>query len=196
MKQLGLILWATISLLLGSCAGTGTTRGTEADSRPNEGTYEEGDIAVEVGNFFGEGAEGIADVLNKVFADQGRPNGYIKGEEAGGALVVGVRYGKGTLHLKNGEIRDVYWRGPSIGFDVGGNAAKAFVLVYELPNVKSAFQRFPGVDGSLYFIGGVGVNYNRAGSIVLAPIRFGVGWRQGINIGYMHLSPEKSWIPF
>jgi len=196
MKQLGLILWATISLLLASCAGTGTTRGTEADSRPNEGTYEEGDIAVEVANFFGEGAEGIADVLNKVFADQGRPNGYIKGEEAGGALVVGVRYGKGTLHLKNGEIRDVYWRGPSIGFDVGGNAAKAFVLVYELPNVKSAFQRFPGVDGSLYFIGGVGVNYNRAGSIVLAPIRFGVGWRQGINIGYMHLSPEKSWIPF
>ena len=196
MKQLALILWATISLLLASCAGTGTTRGTEADSRPNKGTYEEGDIAVEVGNFFGEGAEGIADVLNKVFADQGRPNGYIKGEEAGGALVVGVRYGKGTLHLKNGEIRDVYWRGPSIGFDVGGNAAKAFVLVYELPNVKSAFQRFPGVDGSLYFIGGVGVNYNRAGSIVLAPIRFGVGWRQGINIGYMHLSPEKSWIPF
>ncbi len=196
MKPLALILWATISLLLASCAGTGTTRGTEADSRPNKGTYEEGDIAVEVGNFFGEGAEGIADVLNKVFADQGRPNGYIKGEEAGGALVVGVRYGKGTLHLKNGEIRDVYWRGPSIGFDVGGNAAKAFVLVYELPNVKSAFQRFPGVDGSLYFVGGVGVNYNRAGSIVLAPIRFGVGWRQGINIGYMHLSPEKSWIPF
>ncbi len=99
MKQLGLILWATICLLLASCAGTGTTRGTEADSRPNEGTYEEGDIAVEVDNFFGEGAEGIADVLNKVFADQGRPNGYIKGEEAGGALVVGVRYGKGTLHL-------------------------------------------------------------------------------------------------
>ncbi len=196
MKQLGLILWATISLLLASCAGTGTTRGTEADSRPNEGTYEEGDIGIEADNFFGEGAEGIADVLNKVFADQGRPNGYIKGEEAGGALVVGVRYGKGTLHLKNGEIRDVYWRGPSIGFDVGGNAAKAFVLVYELPNVKSAFQRFPGVDGSLYFVGGVGVNYNRAGSIVLAPIRFGVGWRQGINIGYMHLSPEKSWIPF
>ncbi len=196
MKQLGLILWATISLLLASCAGTGTTRGTEADSRPNEGTYEEGDIAVEVGNFFGEGAEGIADVLNKVFADQGRPNGYIKGEEAGGALVVGVRYGKGTLHLKNGEIRDVYWRGPSIGFDVGGNAAKAFVLVYDLPNVKSAFQRYPGVDGSLYFVGGVGVNYNRADGIVLAPIRFGVGWRQGINVGYMHLSAEKSWIPF
>ncbi len=196
MKQLGLILWATISLLLASCAGTGTTRGTEADSRPNEGTYEEGDIAIEVDSFFGEGAEGIADVLNKVFADQGRPNGYITGEEAGGALVVGVRYGRGTLHLKNGEIRDVYWRGPSIGFDVGGNAAKAFVLVYELPNVESAFQRFPGVDGSLYFVGGVGVNYNRAGSIVLAPIRFGVGWRQGINVGYMHLSAEKSWIPF
>jgi len=196
MNQLGLILWATTSLLLASCAGTGTTPGTEADSRPNEGTYEEGDIADEVDTFFGEGAEGIADVLNKVFADQGRPNGFIKGEEVGGALAFGVRYGKGTLQLKNGETRDVFWRGPSLGFDVGGNVAKVFVLVYDLPNVKSAFQRFPGVDGSLYFVGGVGVNYNRAGDIGLAPIRFGVGWRQGINIGYMHLSAEKSWIPF
>ncbi len=196
MKQLGLILWATISLLLASCAGTGTTPGTEADSRPNDGTYEEGDITVAVDNFFGEGAEGIADVLNKVFSDQGRPNGYITGEEAGGAFVIGVRYGKGKLHLKNGETRDVFWRGPSLGFDVGGNIAKVFVLVYDLPNVKSAFQRFPGVDGSLYFVGGVGVNYNRAGGIGLAPIRFGLGWRQGINVGYMHLSAEKSWIPF
>ena len=196
MKQLGLILWATISLLLASCAGTGTTPGTEADSRPNDGTYEEGDIAVAVDNFFGEGAEGIADVLNKVFSDQGRPNGYITGEEAGGAFVIGVRYGKGKLHLRNGETRDVFWRGPSLGFDVGGNVAKVFVLVYDLPNVKSAFQRFPGVDGSLYFVGGVGVNYNRAGDIGLAPIRFGLGWRQGINVGYMHLSAEKSWIPF
>lgn len=196
MKQLGLILWATISLLLASCAGTGTTPGTEADSRSNDGTYEEGDIAVAAENFFGKGAEGIADVLNKVFSDQGRPNGYITGEEAGGAFVVGVRYGKGKLHLKNGETRDVFWRGPSLGFDVGGNVAKVFVLVYDLPNVKSAFQRYPGVDGSLYFIGGVGVNYNRAGDIGLAPIRFGLGWRQGINVGYMHLSAHQSWIPF
>ena len=183
-------------LLLTACAGTGTTPGTEADTRPNDGTYEKGDIATEVDNFFGEGAEGLADVLNKVFADKGRPNGYIKGEEAGGALAFGVRYGKGTLHLNNGVTREVYWRGPSLGFDVGGNAAKVFVLIYDLPNMASAFQRYPGVDGSLYFVGGVGVNYNRAGKVVLAPIRFGVGWRQGVNIGYMHLSDKKSWIPF
>lgn len=191
--------WAAhilIASMLAGCAGTGTTPGTEADSRPNDDTYEEGDIAVEVDNFFGEGAEGIADVLNKVFADQGRPNGYIKGEESGGALGFGVRYGRGTLHLKNGETRQVYWRGPSLGFDFGGNAAKVFVLVYDLPDVASAFQRYPGVDGSLYFVGGVGVNYNKAGDIALAPIRFGVGWRQGVSVGYMHLSSKKSWIPF
>ena len=183
-------------LAMGGCAGQGTTLGTEQSSDEMPETYEQEAVVSAAGSFFGEGARGLADILNKVFTDQGQPNGYIEGEEGGGAFGVGVRYGKGVLRMKDGSTRDVYWRGPSIGFDVGGNAAKTFMLIYDLPDIDSAFQRYPGVDGSLYFVGGVGVNYNRSGSVVLAPIRFGVGWRQGINVGYLHLSDEASWIPF
>jgi len=161
-----------------------------------EDTYDRDTVLAEARAFFGEGAEGLAEVIEKVFAEQGRPNGYIKGEEAGGAIGVGVRYGHGTLHLKSGVSRQVHWQGPSVGFDVGANAAKVFVLVYNLPSVDAVFQRFPGVDGSLYFVAGIGVNYVRSGDIVLAPIRAGVGWRQGANIGYMHVTRKKSWVPF
>ncbi len=181
------------------CAGSGTTEGTEPASSepiPEDETYEEDEVLIEASNFFGEGAKGLADVLNKTFSEQGRPNGYITGEEAGAAFAVGVRYGKGMLHLKNGATRKVYWRGPSIGFDIGGNASRAFILIYDLPAMGAIFQRYPGVEGSLYFIGGVGVNYNESGGIILAPVRFGVGWRQGINVGYLHFSEKKSWIPF
>ena len=183
-----------VGLTLAGCASQGTTPGTEASTTYE--TYEEGTIAREAEAFFGKGAEGLADVMNKIFSEKGRPNGYIKGEEGGGAVGVGLRYGNGTLHLKNGTTRKVYWRGPSLGIDLGGNAAKAFVLIYDLPDEASLYQRFPGVEGSVYFVGGVGVNYNRSGGITLAPIRFGVGWRQGINLGYIHVSDKRSWIPF
>ncbi len=178
------------------CASSGTTPGTEPATPASQETYDEVTLADEAEAFFGAGAEGLADVLNKIFSEKGRPNGYIKGEEAGGALAVGLRYGRGTLHMKDGTRRDVFWRGPSIGIDVGGSAAKVFVLVYDLPTMEAMFQRFPGVEGSLYFVGGVGANYNAAGGIVIAPIRFGVGWRQGISLGYMHFSADKRWIPF
>ncbi len=185
------------AVFFAGCASSGTTPGTEPKEKPaSQETYDEQTIADEAEAFFGAGAEGLADVLNKIFSEKGRPNGYIKGDEAGGAIVVGVRYGKGTLHMKDGTMEKVYWRGPSIGFDLGGNAAKVFMLIYDLPTVSDLFQRFPGVEGSLYFIGGVGANYNRAGEIDLAPVRFGVGWRQGVNIGYIHFSKKKSWIPF
>jgi hypothetical protein len=187
---------ALVALLCGGCASQGTTPGTEPQTGQNSSEYEENDILREAENFFGEGAAGLADVLNKIFSEQGRPNAYIEGEEGGGAFAVGVRYGRGTLHMANGVERDVYWAGPSIGFDIGGNAAKAFVLIYDLPDVESIFQRFPGVDGSLYFVGGVGANYNRSGDIVLAPVRFGVGWRQGLSIGYLHVTEQATWIPF
>lgn len=158
--------------------------------------YREETIFAEAEAFFGRGAQGLADVLNRAFRDNGPPDGYIKGEEGGGAFGVGLRYGRGTLFLKDGTSMAVYWRGPSIGIDVGGSAAKTFVLVYRLPSVASLFQRFGGVEGSLYYVGGIGMNYNRSDGTVLAPVRFGVGWRQGINVGYLHLSPERSWIPF
>jgi hypothetical protein len=101
-----------------------------------------------------------------------------------------------VLILKNGIEHELHWQGPSIGFDIGGNASKVFTLVYNLPTVDAIFQRFPGVDGSLYFVGGAGVNYLQSDEIVLAPVRLGVGWRAGINVGYLNIRRDKSWNPF
>ena len=160
------------------------------------GTYDKETIISEAESFFGAGAEGLASVIEKVFEDHGQPDGYIKGREAAGAAIVGLRYGDGQLYLKNGYSRKVHWQGPSVGFDWGGNAAKVFTLVYNLPSVESIFLRYPGVDGSIYFVGGVGVNYVQRDDTVLAPIRLGVGWRAGANVGYMKVTPEKTWNPF
>ena len=146
-------------------------------------------------DFFGNTTEGLAKAIEKLFAEQGRPNAIISGEEGGGAVVVGLRYGHGTLETASGIKREIYWQGPSVGFDVGANAAKNFTLVYHLDNVDQIYQRFPGVDGSLYFIAGLSVNYQRSGNITLAPIRTGVGWRQGASIGYLHYTKEKSYNP-
>ena len=168
----------------------------DAGSADTQGTYDQGTIISEAEAFFGKGAEGLGDVIEKIFKENGEPNGYIKGREAGGAFVVGLRYGDGELYLKNGYSQKVHWQGPSIGFDWGGNAAKVFTLVYNLPSVESIFQRFPGVDGSAYFIGGIGMNYLEKDGIILAPMRAGVGWRLGANVGYMKITPEKTWNPF
>ena len=158
--------------------------------------YQRDTVLHEAEAFFGNGARGVAEVVNRVLDENGPPDAYIKGEEGGGAVGVGLRYGHGTLYYKDGTSTKVYWRGPSLGFDIGGSASKTFVLIYNLDDVGSVFQRFGGVEGSLYYVGGVGVTYNRTDDIVLAPVRFGVGWRQGVNVGYVHVSPERSWIPF
>lgn len=158
-------------------------------------TFTRSEVVAEAEKFFGKGAKGLAGVLEKAFEKHGRPNAIIKGEEGGGAIGVGVRYGKGTLVIKGGGSRPVWWQGPSIGFDVGGNAAKCFTLVYNLRDAERLFQRFPGVEGSLYFVGGFSLNYNRTDDITLAPVRFGVGWRQGASIGYLHFTRKFSPIP-
>ena len=160
------------------------------------GKYDKETIISEAESYLGSGAEGLASVIEKAFEDNGQPDGYIKGREAAGSLIVGLRYGDGELYLKNGYSRKVHWQGPSIGFDWGGNASKVFTLVYNLRSVESVFQRFPGVDGSLYFIGGAGLNYVERNDTVLAPIRLGVGWRIGANVGYLKVTPEKTWNPF
>lgn len=184
--------------LLAACATrpSGGENAAATSTTPVAGTHSEQTVLKEAEDFFGEGAAGLADVVEAAFRDQGRPNAYIKGEEVSGAVGVGLRYGAGTLVLANGETRDVYWQGPSVGFDIGGNASKTFILVYNLNDLDRLFQRYPGVEGSLYFVGGVSVNYNQSGNTVLAPIRFGVGWRQGANIGYLHMRRDKSWVPF
>jgi hypothetical protein len=158
-------------------------------------TYDEDSVLKAAQDFFGTSTEGLARVVEKVFKEQGRPNATIRGEEASAAITVGVRYGEGVLQMKGGGSVQVYWSGPSIGFDFGGNAAKVFTLVYNLPGTGAIFERFPGVDGSLYYIGGVGVNYQRLHNITLAPIRLGVGFRAGASVGYVHYRRKRSWNP-
>jgi hypothetical protein len=161
----------------------------------NDDSYDEDSVLKAATDFFGQTAEGLAKVIEKAFKEQGRPNGYIRGEEASGAVGVGLRYGEGELSLKSGASAKVYWSGPSIGFDLGGNASKVFVLVYHLPKVDAIYRRYPGVDGSLYYLGGAGINYQRLDGVTLAPIRLGVGLRAGASVGYVHYRRKKSLNP-
>jgi hypothetical protein len=177
---------------LGASALTGLT-----PAWAQEGTYSENEVTAAAERFFGGAAAGLADVVHHVFNDHGRPNGYIEGTEGSGAIGVGLRYGQGQMRLHGGRgTTRVYWRGPSIGIDTGGDAAKVFTLIYHLPNANAIFRRFPGVDGSAYFVGGIGANYQRADDIVLAPMRAGVGLRLGANIGYLAYSRRRIYNPF
>jgi hypothetical protein len=158
--------------------------------------FSQDEILSKAKGFFGDTTEGLAKAIEHVFEDQGRPNGFVTGEEFSGAIGVGLRFGKGTLHRKSGETSTLHWQGPSVGFDLGGNASKVFVLVYHLGNSEQIYQRFPGVEGTFYFVAGVGVNYQKSGEIILAPIRTGVGLRAGANVGYLHYTKKRSWNPF
>jgi len=160
------------------------------------GTYEQGDVVGAAEGVFGKGAAGLAGLIEKIFKEQGRPNAYIAGREAGGAVVIGVRYGSGTLFHKIEGQRKVFWTGPSIGFDLGANASKTFVLVYNLEDSQDLYRRFPAAEGDVYVFGGFTASYLRRGNIVLIPIRLGVGWRLGANLGYMKFSEKGRWLPF
>jgi hypothetical protein len=145
---------------------------------------------------FGKGAEGLADLIEDLLRDQGEPSAYITGREAGGAFVLGLRYGSGTLHHGVEGDRPVHWTGPSLGFDFGADANKVFVLVYNLHDSQRLFRRFPGAEGKAYVVGGFTANYMRRGDIVLIPVRLGVGARLGVNAGYMNFSEKNRWLPF
>jgi hypothetical protein len=146
--------------------------------------------------FFGSVSRGLASVIEKAVSQWGQPNGYILGEEAGGAFVGGVRYGEGTLYTKNaGDLR-VFWQGPTLGFDAGADGARTMMLVYNLPATEAIFERFGGVDGSAYIIGGFGMTALTANKVVLVPIRSGVGLRLGANLGYLKFTRQPTWNPF
>ena len=154
------------------------------------------DEIIEAGaNFFGITTEAMAKGVQHVFGDLGEPDAYIKGEEGSGAFFVGLRYGSGYLISKTREPKQVYWRGPSVGFDFGANASKCFTLVYNLREDRRLFQRFPGVEGSIYFVAGLGINYQRSGGVTLAPMRTGLGMRAGVNAHYQVYSEERDWFP-
>jgi hypothetical protein len=152
---------------------------------------------VEAGHkFFGTVSRGLAEIVEKATSQWGQPNGYILGQEGSGAFIAGLRYGEGTLYTKNaGDLR-VYWEGPSLGFDMGGEGARTMMLVYNLPSTNAMYQRFGGVDGSAYFIGGLGMTALTANGVVVVPIRTGVGMRLGANIGYLKFTPTATWNPF
>ena len=186
---------ALLSLTISSSATPAPAPAPEAAAG---GTYTQNEIANRAANFFGSTTEGLARAVERVFSEKGSPNAYITGVEGSGAIVVGLRYGDGDLFMKaNGERPvKVYWQGPSVGFDLVGNASKVFTLVYNLPNTEAIYQRFPGVEGSAYVIAGVGVNYQQNGRVILAPMRTGVGLRAGANIGYLSYSKERNILPF
>jgi hypothetical protein len=158
--------------------------------------YTEDEVLEASKQFFGNTSKDLATIIEKIFKDQGEPNAYITGEEAAGAIAVGVRYGNGWLHRKAGGTRRLFWQGPSLGFDLGGNASKVFTLVYNLGGANDIFQRFPGIEGTVYVVGGFGVNYQQRGNVILAPIRTGVGLRAGANIGYLHYTRQQEILPF
>ncbi len=163
-------------------------RPTRAASTPSE--------IVNAGhNFFGTVSRGLAQVVERAVSTWGLPNGYVLGEEAGGAFVAGLRYGEGMLYTKNAGDLKVYWQGPSIGWDVGGEGARTMMLIYNLPNTGAIYERFGGIDGSAYFIGGFGMTALTANHIVVVPIRSGVGLRLGANIGYLKFTPKATWNP-
>ncbi|MHB8921765.1 MAG: DUF1134 domain-containing protein [Halothiobacillus sp.] len=199
LKQL--MLGSVVALLAGSFTGCASNPPAASSAAPantanSADNYDEYETTHEAVNFLGGSAEGIAKLMDKAFADYGRPNAYIKGEEAGGAIVLGVRYGKGELVTKSGQRTTVYWQGPSVGWDFGADAGKVFILVYNLPRTDLIFQRFAGVNGSLFFVGGLGMNYLRSQDIVVAPIHVGVGLRLGASVGYMQFTRDQSYLPF
>ena len=163
---------------------------------PKETTFSPDELVREGHRFFGTVSRGLAEIVEKAVSRWGQPNGYVLGQEGSGALVVGLRYGDGTLYTKNAGDRRVFWEGPSIGFDAGGEGARTMMLVYSLPATDAIYQRFVGIDGSAYFIGGFGMTALGAGNVIVVPIRSGVGLRLGANLGYLKFTPKATWNPF
>ena len=158
-------------------------------------TYDRNEVINGASNFLGVSAESAAAAVERIFKDNGRPTAYIAGEEGSAAFFGGVRYGRGLLYMKGREPLQIYWQGPSVGFDWGGNASRSFTLCYNLQYPDMVFRRFPGVEGSAYLVAGLGVNYQRADGITLAPIRTGLGLRLGANLGYLAYSRKRHIIP-
>ncbi|HEX6860005.1 MAG TPA: DUF1134 domain-containing protein [Caulobacteraceae bacterium] len=204
MDRRALIVSGIATLGLSACAtatpvGPASTDANAAATGPGDQparTYTADEIIQQGSDFLGVAAESMGAAIERALRDYGQPTAYIAGEEAAGALTVGARYGRGLLYMKDRPTTEVFWQGPTIGFDVGGNGSRVFTLCYNLQYPDAIFRRFPGVEGSAYLVGGLGVNYQRAENIVLAPVRAGVGLRLGANIGYLVYSRQRNVLPF
>jgi len=193
IKRLALSLF----LLIGLCVPQTSFAQVQQQSNGSVGdTYSSEELVETGGAFFGSVAQGLASLVERAVSQYGLPNGYILGEEAGGALFAGAKYGQGTLYTRNMGNYPVYWQGPSIGFDIGGDGSKVMILVYSLPNIQTVYERYPGVNGSAYVVGGLGMTVMKRKDVVMVPIRSGVGARLGINVGYLKFTQEPTWNPF
>jgi hypothetical protein len=164
--------------------------------QPSDQEFSPNEIVDAGHRFFGEISRGLATIVQTAVSQWGLPNGYILGEEGGGAFWGGLRYGEGMLYTKNAGDLKVFWQGPSIGWDFGGEGARTMMLVYSLPATAAIYQRFAGLSGSAYFVGGFGMTALTANDVVLVPIRSGVGFRLGANLGYLKFTPQSTWNPF
>ena len=185
-----------ILVFLLALAGVPALAQAPAPAQPSSDRFETGELVDAGHRLFGGVSRGLATIIEKAVSQWGLPNGYVLGEEAGGAFVGGLRYGEGSLYTKNaGDLR-VYWQGPTLGWDFGGEGARTMMLVYNLPATRAVYQRFGGIDGSAYLVGGVGMTALTANRIVVVPIRSGVGLRLGANVGYLKFTPQATWNPF
>ncbi len=166
------------------------------NANASEGSFSQNEIVGTGHKFFGKTTTGLATMIEKIVADRGMPNGYILGEEASGAFIGGLRYGEGTLFTKNAGDHKVYWQGPTVGWDFGGDGNRTMMLVYNLDDTNDVYKRFLGVSGSAYLVGGLGMTIMKRGRVVLVPVRTGVGARLGVNVGYLKLRRNATWNPF
>lgn len=194
MRAVLRILVGMALVAAGLSGGSALAQSTPQRAAPN--SFSSNELINTGHQFFGTVSRGLATVIERAVGQWGQPNGYILGQEGGGAFVVGLRYGEGVLYTKNAGDLKVFWQGPSIGFDAGGEGARTMMLVYNLPATDAVYQRFGGIDGSAYFVGGFGMTALTANNIVVVPIRSGVGFRLGASVGYLHFTPSATWNPF
>ena len=190
LKRIGLGLVLLLTLGLTPLAAQAQAGGSVSDTFAGEEIVETG------GEFFGSVSQGLASLVERATSQFGLPNAYILGQEAGGAFFAGARYGEGTMYTRNQGEHAIFWQGPTVGLDFGGDGSKVMMLVYNLSSVQEAYGRYPGVDGSAYVIGGLGMTVIKYGDVVMVPIRSGVGLRAGLNVGYLKFTDQPTWNPF
>ena len=188
-------LCLALVLCLAGASYNALAQTTGSVSKPKS-TFTNEEILTKGHQFFGRASRGIGEAVEYIFQSQGEPTAYIVGEEGSGAMVGGLRFGEGTIYYKDGMTQKIYWQGPSVGFDFGGNGSRTMVLVYNSESPRELYKRFIGVEGSAYLVGGMGVNFQKNNNIVMAPIRTGVGARLGANVGYLKYSRNPTWNPF
>jgi hypothetical protein len=194
-KALATVASLTLSAASGPAWAQKRAEITGSTERPE--TFSGGELVNNGHRFFGSLSRGLALTIEEATRRWGEPNGYILGQEGSGAFVAGLRYGEGTLFTRNAGEKKVFWQGPSLGFDWGGDAARTMILVYNLPKTGAMYQRFGGVDGSAYLIAGFGMTALTSGDgVTLVPIRTGIGARLGVNLGYLKFTNESTWNPF